>query len=161
MSSYNKVILMGNITRDLELKYTGSGLAVTRIGMAMNRKWRDAKSNELREEVTYVDVEVFGKQAENAAKYLSKGKPLHLEGRLKLDSWDDKTTGQKVYKLKVICENFQFLNDGKPAGQNAPAQRPTGSAPTQQRPSGKTAAPPADIAEGVFDLDMPESEIPF
>ncbi len=161
MFSLNKVTLAGNLTRDIELKYTPSGMAVARMGLAVNRKWRDAKTNELREEVTFVDIDVFGKQAETAHQYLSKGKPLYVEGRLKLDSWDDKTTGQKVYKMKVVCEHFQFLNDGKgkPA-DGQPAQRPA-SAPqqTQKRGPAPQAQPGQDAAADIFDLD--EQSIPF
>lgn len=175
MASFNKVILMGNLTRDVEIKYTPSGMAVAKIGMAMNRKYRDTKSNELREEVTYVDVEVWGKQAETASQYLSKGRSVMIEGRLKLDTWDDKTTGKKQYKLKVVGERIQFIGGGgagggAPAGAGAP--RPAaGARPAPSRPA-QHAAPsgPPDMddgghdfepAPGAEDLNISEENIPF
>lgn len=109
MASYNKVILMGNITRDIELRNLPSGMAVATIGIAVNRKWRDQNTNELREEVTFVDCEAFGKTAENIAKFFSKGKPIFLEGRLKLDTWKDKTDGSNRSKLKVMVDSFEFI----------------------------------------------------
>jgi single-strand DNA-binding protein len=90
------------------------------MGLAMNRKYKDSKTNELKEEVTFVDVDIFGKQAETAHQYLSKGRACFVEGRLKLDSWDDKQTGQKRSKLKVIAEGIQFLggkSDSKPSAK--------------------------------------------
>jgi single-strand DNA-binding protein len=82
MPNYNKVLLMGNITRDIEIRYTPSGMAVAQLGIAVNRKFKDSKTNELREEVTFVDVDFFGKRAETAHQYLAKGQPVFIEGRL-------------------------------------------------------------------------------
>jgi len=118
MASYNKVILLGNLTRDPELKYTPKGMAVAKIGMAVNRKYK-AESGEQKEEVTFIDIEAWGKQAELLGQYMRKGSPLFVEGRLKLDQWDDKNTGQKVSKLKVVLEQFQFVG-GKQEGQGSP-----------------------------------------
>lgn len=112
MASLNKLLLIGNLTRDVEVKYTPNGAAVASFGIACNRKWKDAKG-EMREEVTFVDVDMFGKVAETAGKYLAKGKPVFLEGRLKLDEWQDKQTGQKRSKLKMVAETMQFLGDGQ------------------------------------------------
>ena len=98
MASLNKVLLMGNLTRDIEMRYTPSGMAVARMGLAVSRKFRDSKTNELREEVCFVDIDVFGKQAETAHQYLSKGRPVFIEGRLKLDQWDDKQSDQQALK---------------------------------------------------------------
>ncbi|MFM8887220.1 MAG: single-stranded DNA-binding protein, partial [Chthoniobacterales bacterium] len=106
MASYNKVMLLGNLTRDPEVKYTPKGSAVADIGLAVNRTYT-TDGGEKREEVTFVDVTMWGRQAEIAGEYLKKGRPLFVEGRLQLDSWDDKQTGQKRSKLRVVCENFQ------------------------------------------------------
>ena len=108
MPNYNKVILVGNLTRDPEVKYTPKGTAICDIGLAINRNW-STDSGEKREEVTFVDVTLWGRVAEIVGEYTSKGRPLMVEGRLHLDTWDDKQTGQKRSKLKVIGENIQLL----------------------------------------------------
>lgn len=113
--SVNKVFLMGNLTRDPDLRYTPSGAAVTTLGIALNRTYT-TKEGERREEVTFVDVTVWNRQAETCAQYLKKGRPVHIEGFLKLDTWDDKTTGQKRSQLKVEAENVQFLGGRDDAG---------------------------------------------
>lgn len=109
MASYNKVILIGNLTRDPELRYTPKGTAIARIALAVNRNWR-TDSGETRDEVTFIDIDAFGKQAEVIGEYLRKGSPIMVEGRLRLDSWDDRTTGQKRSKMLVVLEAFQFLD---------------------------------------------------
>ena len=113
MASFNKVILLGNLTRDPEVRYTPKGTAVTDLGLAVNRTYT-ADNGEKREEVTFVDVTFWGRTAEVAGEYLKKGRPVFVEGRLQLDSWDDKQSGQKRTKLKVIGENMQML--GAPRG---------------------------------------------
>lgn len=113
MPSLNKVMLMGNLTRDPEVRYTPKGQAVTDIGLAINRRYK--VENEMREEVTFVDVTFWGKSAEVIGQYLKKGRPLYVEGRLQLDTWDDKQTGQKKSRLKVIGDEFQFI-DSKGSG---------------------------------------------
>lgn len=118
MASYNRFIAVGNITRDPELKYTPKGQACAQIGMATNRKYK-TESGEEKEEVCFFDVLAWGKQAEVICQYLKKGNPLMIEGRLKLEQWDDKNTGQKVSKLRVALEQFQFLG-GKQEGQGSP-----------------------------------------
>jgi single-strand DNA-binding protein len=124
MASYNKVILIGNLTRDPELRYTAKGTAIAKIGLAVNRRWRN-EAGEWQEETTFVDVDAFGRQAETIGQYLKKGRPIMVEGRLKLDQWDDKATGQKRSRLGVVLENFQFLDGGNrgggEGGQDAPA----------------------------------------
>ena len=122
MASFNKVILMGNLTRDPEVRYTPSGTAVTDIGLAVNRYWFDKQANERREETTFVDVTLWGRQAEVAGEYLAKGRPVLIEGRLHLDSWDDRETGQKRSKLKVIGETMQLLGS---RGEGGGAPRPS------------------------------------
>ena len=95
MSSYNKTILIGNLTRDPELRYTPSGTAIAKINLAINHKYR-TQSGETREEVTFVEVDAFGQQAETIGQYVKKGRPLLVEGRLKMDQWEDKQTGLRV-----------------------------------------------------------------
>lgn len=109
MASFNKVILLGNLTRDPQVKYTPSGSAVAEIGLAVNRYWFDKQSNSRREETTFVDVTLWGRDAEVAGEYLAKGRPVLIEGRLQLDTWDDKQTGQKRSKLRVVGERMQLL----------------------------------------------------
>src|SRR3954462_13123646 len=116
MASFNKVLLMGNLTRDPQLKYLpSSNTAVAEFGLACNRKFRTANGED-REEVTFVDVTAFGKQAEVINQYCQKGKPLFIEGRLKLDQWEDKQGGGKRSKLTVVIENFQFIGGRDGAG---------------------------------------------
>jgi single-strand DNA-binding protein len=107
MANLNKVMLIGNLTRDPDLKYTPGNQAVCEIGLAVNRKYR-TKEGEDREETTFVDCEAWGKQAEVLKQYMTKGKPLFIEGRLKLDTWEDKDGGKRS-KMRVVIENFQFL----------------------------------------------------
>jgi single-strand DNA-binding protein len=121
MATFNKVVLVGNLTRDPELRYTPKGTAVAKLGLAVNRTWTN-ESGEKKEDVTFVDVDVFGRTAENAGQYLKKGRPVMVEGRLKLDQWDDKQTGQKKSKLGVVGENIQFLGSGKAEGGGQKAE---------------------------------------
>lgn len=109
MASFNKVILMGNLTRDPEVRFTTGGTAICSFGMAMNRRYTTAQGEE-REEVCFVDVEVLGRQAEPCGNYLRKGAPTFVEGSLRLDQWNDKATGQKRNRLLVRAERVQFLN---------------------------------------------------
>lgn len=151
MASYNRVILAGNLTRDPELRYTPKGTAVAEIGIAVNRSWKD-ESGQMQEEVTFVDVAAYGRQAEVIGQYLKKGRPILIEGRLKLDSWDDKQTGQKRSKLRVVLESFQFLDSGNRGGGEgapAPAAAPRRSAPAAAAPAPDSDAPPADADDDV------------
>lgn len=144
MASFNKVILLGNLTRDPELRYTPKGQAVARLGLAVNRSYK-TETGETKEEVTFIDIDSWGKQAELIGQYLKKGNPLFVEGRLRLDQWDDKNTGQKVTKLKVVMENFQFVggNRGADGGGPGPVSgAPSAPPPRQARPA-PTAAPSA------------------
>ncbi|MGK0176622.1 MAG: single-strand DNA-binding protein, partial [Lentimonas sp.] len=106
MASFNKVILIGNLTRDPELRVTANGNSICKLGLAVNRSYL-MKDGERREETTFIDIDSFGKQAEVISKYMRKGRPLMVEGRLKLDQWE--SDGQKRSKLGVVLENFQFL----------------------------------------------------
>jgi len=107
MPNLNKVMLMGNLTRDVELKYTQSNQAVANLGLAVNRRWKTPEGED-REEVTFVDCEAWGRTAETLQKYLSKGRPVFIEGRLKLDQWEKE--GQKHSKMRVVVEGFQFID---------------------------------------------------
>jgi len=165
MASLNKVLLMGNLTRDVDMRYTPGGMAVAQLGLAINRKFRDSKTNEMREEVAFVDVDVWGKQAETAHQYLSKGQAVFIEGRLKFDQWDDKQTGQKRSKLKVVAERFQFVGP-RPGGQGGAPRAAQGARPApQQKPAGAPAAAPeqgaAPDAAPPEDLEISEESVPF
>ena len=125
---------MGNLTRDPEVRYTSSGTAIAKLGIAVNRYWRNQEGQQ-QEETTFVDVDAFGKQAETIGQYLKKGRPIMVEGRLKLDQWDDKQTGQKRSKMGVTLENFQFLDsrsEGGDGGGSGGAQSSGGSPSTAQ-----------------------------
>jgi single-strand DNA-binding protein len=126
MPSYNKVLLMGNLTRDPQLKQTPNNMSVAEIGLACNRKFK-SKEGEMREEVTYVDCEAWGRTAETMAKYLTKGKPVFVEGRLKLDQWQDKD-GNNRSKLRVVIESFQFI-DSRGGQSSTPPQAAATTAP--------------------------------
>ena len=161
MASYNKVLLMGNLTRDPEVKYTPKGTALANLGLAVNRRWT-TETGEQKEEVTFVDVEVWGRQAETAGQYLSKGRPVFVEGRLKLDSWEDKESGQKRNKLKVVAERVQFL--GAPSGRaEFKDESPADQAPARPASRGaRPAAPPArDTGEPEAPPAAEDDNIPF
>jgi single-strand DNA-binding protein len=139
MANFNRVILVGNLTRDPELRYTPKGTAVAGISLAVNRTWK-TETGESKEEVSFVDVDVWGRQAEVIAQYMRKGRPLLVEGRLKQDTWEDKTTHQKQSKLKVVLESFSFIDSNRPEGGAPPSDAP-------RRPSAAPATPPAKPAE--------------
>ncbi len=120
MASFNKVILLGNLTRDPEVRYTPKGSAVCDLGIAVNRVYT-TDSGERREEVTYVDVVLWARLAEIAGEYLKKGRPVFIEGRLQMDTWDDKQTGQKRTRLRVVGESMQLLGT-RPPGTGAAAE---------------------------------------
>ena len=144
MASFNKVILAGNLTRDPELRYTPKGTAIARLGIACNRKWK-SETGEMKEEVTFVDVDAFGKQAETIGQYLKKGRPILIEGRLRYDTWEDKQSGQKKSKLGVVLESFQFLDSGGGRGEgNAEAPRSRPSAAPAPAPEAADAEPPPE-----------------
>jgi len=149
MASFNKVILLGNLTRDPEVRYTPKGSAVADLGIAVNRQYT-LENGEKREEVTFVDVTFWGRTAEVAGEYLKKGRPVFIEGRLQLDTWDDKQSGQKRSRLKVIGETMQMLGSRGGASDT----RDEGDSPA--RPA-KPAAPPKPAGPSEPDDD----EIPF
>ena len=150
MASYNKVILMGNLTRDPQLTYTSSNTAVCKFGLAMNHTWKDRDSGEKKEQVTFVDCVCFGRAGEVINQYMSKGRPIHVDGRLSLSQWEGQD-GTKRSKLEVIVENFTFVGGGDRQGGGG------GGAPRQQQaaaaqggggggdaPQGGYSGPPAD-----------------
>jgi single-strand DNA-binding protein len=145
MANFNKVILAGNLTRDPELRYTPKGTAVAKLGLAINRVWKN-EAGETKEEVTFVDVDAFGRTAENIGKYLRKGRPILIEGRLRLDSWEDKQTNQKKSKLGVVLETFQFLDSQRDfeAGGQRPAQASSRPVAAPPEPSAESEPPPVE-----------------
>ena len=156
MANLNKVMLIGNLTRDPELRVTPKGTAICTFSLAVNRKFKDESGGE-REEVTYVDIEAWGKSGENIAKYCTKGRPLFVEGRLRLDQWEDKTTKEKRSRMKVVCENFQFLGGGRGEG-GAPGEggeAPRYSAPAQRGPAASPNKPAAPALQENLDEDVP------
>ncbi len=158
MASLNKVILLGNLTRDPELRYTPNGTPVSNFGMAINRRYR--QGDEWRDEVCYVDIVTFGRQAETVGEYLSKGNLAMIEGRLQWRSWETED-GQKRSKHEVVANNVQFMprtqGDGS-GGSGAPGGERAGS--TYAPPSRDTYAPPRDMMPP--DMPMPEDDdIPF
>ena len=146
MAQLNKVFLIGNLTRDPELRHTPSGTAVTDLGLAVNRSVPGKDGGERRDEVTFIDVTVWDRQAENCVQYLKKGRPIHVEGFLKMDSWDDKTTGKKQYKLRVQAESVQFLGGREGAGGGGGDD--DYSAPTPREAPPRRSAPDSRGQEG-------------
>jgi single-strand DNA-binding protein len=157
MASYNRVILLGNVTRDIELRYTQSGTAVTDVGLAVNDR-RKSQTGEWVEETTYVDVTFWGRTAEVASEYLSKGSPVLVEGRLKLDTWE--SDGQKRSKLHVVCERMQLLGGRPSGGDGSSPAGPPRSSTSQPAPAddySQSQAAHEDRGPG----GPPEDEIPF
>ena len=147
MASFNKVILIGNLTRDPEVRYTPKGTAVAEIGLAVNRVYT-TDAGEKREEATFVDVTLWGRTAEIAGEYLKKGRPVFIEGRLQLDTWDDKQSGQKRSKLRVVAEGMQLIGGRQGGGDSE--EGGGGRAPSRSAPPPKPAASAPD-----------DDEIPF
>ncbi len=139
MASVNKVILVGNCTRDPEVRYTPKGTAVTDLGLAMNRYY-SSDGGEKREETTFVDVTLWGRQAEIAGEYLKKGRPVYIEGRLQMDSWEDKNSGQKRSKLKVVGEQMQLLGSRDGGGGYQQGRESAPSPQGSQDPVGNDGA---------------------
>jgi single-strand DNA-binding protein len=155
MANFNKVYLIGNLTRDPEVRVTPKGTSICQFGLAVNRKWKDAAGEDT-EEVTFVEVEAWSKQADTIAKYCTKGKPLFVEGRLKFEQWEDKASGQKRSKLKVVLEQFQFIGGREEAGgggRESAAAEPRSAPPPSRAPS-----PPPRPAPSQMDM---EEDVPF
>lgn len=154
MASYNRVVLVGNITRDPEVRYLSSGTAVTDIGLAVNDRRKNA-NGEWVEETTFIDVTLWARTAEVAGEYLSKGSPVLIEGRLKLDSWETQD-GQKRTKLKVVGERMQML--GARGGSEGGGSRPPAA---RQNSQYSQPAPPDDFGDAPPPDQSPGDEIPF
>lgn len=152
MANFNKVILLGNLTRDVELRYTANNTPVAGWGMAINRKWKN-QQGEQQEEVVFVDLDAFGRVAEVVNQYVRKGDPLLIEGRLKLDQWQDRD-GNNRSKLKVVVESVQLLGGGQGGGDQRQSQRRS-SPPAYSGPAARHA--PQQGAHQVID----DSDIPF
>jgi single-strand DNA-binding protein len=159
MPSLNKVFLMGNLTRDPELRVTPKGTSICQFALAINRKFK-MESGESREEVIFVDVEAWGKQGETIAKFVTKGRPLFVEGRLRLDQWEDKNTKEKRSRMKVVLEQFEFLGDSRGGGGGgAPApsgdlDQTGGGSPERHAPPPRTGGPKPASQENL-DEDVP------
>ena len=163
MANLNKVMIIGNVTRDPEIKYTPQGKAVTDVSIAVNRSYKVGE--EKREEVTYVDVTLWGRTAETAAEYCKKGRAVYIEGRLQLDSWEDKTSGQKRNKLRVVGEDYQLL-DRRPGGAGSAGGSGGGDEEYSERPPARREAPSSGggFSSGRYAAPQPpieEDDIPF
>ncbi len=162
MASFNKVILLGNLTRDPQVRYTPGGMAVADVGLAVNHTWFDKNTNQKREEATFVDVTLWGRTAEIAGEYLSKGRQVLIEGRLKLDQWDDKQTGQKRSKLNVVCENMTMVG-----GKGEGGRGPSGPSSSQGDSASREDSAPsfehheADQSGGFEPPPSGEGDVPF
>ena len=132
MANYNCVQLMGNITRDIELRTLQNGQSLAKFGMAVNRKYK-SKNGDAKEEALFIDVIAWGKTGETIAKYCNTGSSIFIVGRLKLDTWDDKDTGKKRSKIEVVAESFQFI-DGKPKTDNMQPPKSVTAGLKQQSP---------------------------
>jgi single-strand DNA-binding protein len=141
----NKVILVGNLGKDPEVRYTSGGQAVANLRIATSRSWTDKQSGQRKEETEWHDVEVWGKQAEQCGEYLAKGRQVYVEGRLKTDKWQDKQSGQERSKVKVVADTVRFLGGrGGAAGAAAAGGRP----PASEEPPGGFEEPPDSGGHG-------------
>jgi single-strand DNA-binding protein len=159
MANLNKVMLIGNLTRDPDLKYTPGNQAVCEIGLAVNRKYR-TKEGEDREETTFVDCEAWGKQAEVLKQYMTKGKPLFIEGRLKLDTWEDKDGGKRS-KMRVVIENFQFIGAAGGGGGGGGGERYVTEEGGSSSRGGSRGGRGSSGGGGAPHQNVAEEEIPF
>ena len=151
MASLNKVLLIGNLTRDPDVRMMSNGRPVCNFGLALNRNYKDSEGNR-KEEVTFVDVECFGPRAEAVAKFFTKGRSIFVEGRLKLDQWESKE-GEKRSAIRVVLDNFEFV-DSKQDGasnqsRNIETSAPVTSTPSQTQRSESTASPDSDLDDDV------------
>lgn len=157
MANFNKVILIGNLTREPELRVTPGGLSICKFGLAVNRNFTDKDGNK-REETTFVDIDSFGKQAEVISKYMAKGRAIMVEGRLKLDQWEDKSSGEKRSRLGVVLEQFQFIggrDSGGEGGGSSSDNRSYDANPEQHSPPQRKTAPSSPASQDDVDEDVP------
>mgnify|MGYP004454531631 FL=1 len=152
MPSFNKVILLGNLTRDPDSRQTQSGTVICRFTIAVNRSYT-SQDGTLRDEACFIDIECFGRTAENVAKYFGKGKPILVEGRLRQDTWEDKTTNQKRSKLVVVLERFEFVGGKNSEGGFEKSYDYESSSPSQRQPVSRQR----DVAKD----DLEDDDVPF
>ena len=157
MANVNKVILIGNVTRDPEVKFTPKGSAVADVGLAINRNYT-LDNGEKREETIFVDVELWGRLAEIAGEYAKQGRPIYIEGRLRMDTWEDKTSGQKRSRMKVVGENLQLLG-GRPSSGGGGGHEEEGGGHHESRPQRTTR--PAPPQQQPPKSSEPDDDIPF
>jgi len=163
MPSLNKVLLMGNLTRDPELRVTPKGTPICQFSLAINRQFK-MESGESREEVIYVDIEAWGKQGETIAKYCTKGRPLYVEGRLRLDQWEDKNTKEKRSRMKVVLEQFQFLGDSRGGGAGGAGGAAAGASDFDQTGGGtpeRHSPPPRSAGAKPASQENLDEDVPF
>jgi len=175
MANLNRVLLIGNLTKDPELRYTPQGSAICDFRIAVNRQYMTSDGQK-KEEVSFVDINVWGRQAETCNRFIKKGSQVFVEGRLKLDSWQDKETGKNRSRLFVVAERIQFLNSaaGRPAGdpnevqepyqqkQGSPSRPPQQQQPQQAAQQSQQQQNPPPAPEDIFEVDSePADDIPF
>jgi single-strand DNA-binding protein len=150
-ANFNRVLLMGNLTRDPEIRVLPSNMPVCSFGLAVNDRFKNKQTDQWEERPNFIDCEAFGKTAENIGKFFTKGKPIFIEGKLRLDSWEDRQSGQKRSKLKVVCESFQFVGgrDDRPESSGGYAS-----------PSYGSPHPPPQSYAGAHE-PVHEDDIPF
>lgn len=149
MANFNKWIGAGNLTRDVQVTFLPNGTPCGEFGLAINRKWRPADGGDMREEVCFVDCRIYGKGAETLKQYVSKGKPLLVEGRLKFDQWEAKEGGKRS-KLYVVVDTFQFLGGGRGDDRQAPGER-----------GDESQVSPGDQSDPGLPVDDGNDEVPF
>lgn len=160
MASFNKVILAGNLTRDPELRYTPKGVACLSFSLAINRSWT-SESGEKKEDVTFVECTAFQRRAEVIGQYLKKGDPLLIEGRLRTESWDDKTTGQKRSKLSVLCESFSFIGAKREASEGDDRRGAATAGAARPYQKGKPPAGKAEPSDNDGGPPPGDDDVPF
>ncbi len=163
MPSYNKVILMGNLTRDPEMRFLPSNMPVAQIGLAVNERWKNKQTDQWEERANFIDCEAFGRTAEVISQYFQKGKPILIEGKLRLDQWDDKQSGQKRSKLKVVIDSFEFVggrDEGGPGGASGVGGNYQRSTPSRGSSGGGGASGGGGSSEPAH-TPVDEDDIPF
>lgn len=158
MANFNKVILMGNLTRDVEMRTTQGGMQIAKLGMAINRKW--TQNGEQKESTCFVDLTAFGRQAEVLSQYVGKGSPLFVEGRLEYSTWEGQD-GQKKNKLEVVVENFQFVGAPRSAGEGGGGGGGGGGAPRRAAGGGARRSSGGESEGGGGGGDVDYGDIPF
>lgn len=159
-ASYNKVFLMGNLTRDPETRVTPTGLTIAKLGLAVNRRYR-TKEGEQREETTFVDIDAFGAQAETIQRYCQKGSGIFVEGRLRLDTWQDKTSGENRSKLGVVLEGFQFIGGRGEGGDGANPGGGSGGGYERSSPPARPSSSSSSSSSSAPADEFADDDVPF